>query len=109
MSPLPIEADRDNWDQESLYGYPHVDDPRDFFPDRECCSPEELASHAAAVAAWESGQPIPIEPQEYGPWVGPNGQVVLGDRPSPEWRGVCHANQSWGIGVSVWYVPRNNQ
>ena len=32
---------------EIIYGFPHSNcDPHDFFPDIECCSPEE-------IAAWE--------------------------------------------------------
>ena len=30
------------------YGFPCVDDPNNFIPDAECCSPAELAAHRAA-------------------------------------------------------------
>ena len=34
--------------QYPIYGFPCVSDPRDFLPDAECCSPEELACHRRA-------------------------------------------------------------
>lgn len=34
--------------QNGVYGYPCVSDPRDFSPDVECCSPEEIAAHKLA-------------------------------------------------------------
>jgi len=41
---------------ESGYGYFPGGDPRDFFPDAECCSAEELAAHRAACDAWNRGE-----------------------------------------------------
>jgi len=38
----------------SYGGYPGGD-PRDFTPDGECCTPEEIAAHKAACEAWERG------------------------------------------------------
>jgi hypothetical protein len=38
------------------YGYFHGGDPRDFCPDPEVCTPEELAAHKAACEAWERGE-----------------------------------------------------
>ena len=32
------------------YGFPNVDDPNDFIPDAECCSPSELEAHRIACA-----------------------------------------------------------
>lgn len=38
------------------YGYFHGGDPRDFHPDPECCTPEEIAAHKAACEAWDRGE-----------------------------------------------------
>ena len=38
------------------YGYFGGGDPRDFCPDGEVCTPEELAAHKAACAAWDRGE-----------------------------------------------------
>ncbi len=34
----------EHYAEETSYGVPVVDDPRDFTPDPECCSPEEIAA-----------------------------------------------------------------
>lgn len=34
------------------YGYPCVENPHDFFPDVECCSPEELEAHRRACETY---------------------------------------------------------
>lgn len=36
--------------KQPLYGFPCVGDPRDFLPDAECCSPEEIETHRLACA-----------------------------------------------------------
>lgn len=41
---------------EPTYGYYPGGDPRDFSPDPECCTPEELAAHKEACEAWERGE-----------------------------------------------------
>jgi hypothetical protein len=43
----------DEYQREAVYGYFHGGDPRNFSPDAECCSPEELARHKAACAEAE--------------------------------------------------------
>lgn len=43
------------------YGYFLGGDPRDFAPDPECNTPEELEAHKVACAAWERGERPPIE------------------------------------------------
>ena len=35
-----------------VYGYPCVEDPLDFHPDAECCSPEEIAAHKLACETY---------------------------------------------------------
>jgi hypothetical protein len=44
------------------YGYPISPDPRDFHPDEECCTPEEIANWKAACEAWERGDCKPVPP-----------------------------------------------
>lgn len=41
---------------EPSYGYYLGGDPRDFSPDEECCSPEEISAHAEACRAWDRGE-----------------------------------------------------
>lgn len=41
---------------ETGYGYFPGGDPRLFHPDHECCSPEEIAAHREACAAWDRGE-----------------------------------------------------
>jgi len=41
---------------EAHYGYPVVENPHDFDPDLECCTPEEIANHKAACEAWDRGE-----------------------------------------------------
>lgn len=86
-------------EDEMLYGFFHLDDPRDFFPDEECCSPQELQAHQAACALAEMGK-WRGEPEEHGPWVNDRGAVVIGQKPEGEgWTGQCHAMRSFGIGT----------
>jgi hypothetical protein len=40
------------------YGLFMPEDPRDFFPDSECCSADELEKHARDCAAAERGEPF---------------------------------------------------
>lgn len=47
------------------YGYFLGGDPRNFTPDVECCTPEELAAHKAACEAWDRGaRPDPGGPHQ---------------------------------------------
>lgn len=63
---------------EWVYGYFHLDDPRDWYPDLEDCTPAEIANWVAACQMTEHGEGVPA----YEPPVG----------------GVCRANQSYGVG-----------
>lgn len=40
----------------TTYGYYPGGDPRDFSPDPECCTEQELAAHKEACEAWERGE-----------------------------------------------------
>lgn len=40
------------------YGYFPGGDPRNFTPDRECCSPGEIEAWERDCAAWEKGEQI---------------------------------------------------
>lgn len=45
---------------ESTYGYYPGGDPRNFFPDNESCTSDELEAHRLACRAWDRGeQPDP--------------------------------------------------
>jgi len=38
------------------YGFPCVENPHDFEPDEESCTPEEIAFHAEAKKRWDAGE-----------------------------------------------------
>ncbi len=63
---------------EVVYGFFHLDDPRDFFPDEECCTPAEITAHKTACEKAALGE-------VWGP--------VL------ERGGGCVASESFGIGT----------
>ncbi len=69
-----------------VYGYPHVSDPRDFSPDPECCSDEEMAAHKRACETF--GTPDYQQPK--------NGcvSIQMGDTTAIATR------TSWGIGFN---------
>jgi hypothetical protein len=74
--------------KQPIYGFPCVEDPRDFDPDTECCSPAEIEAHRLACSRY--GQP------DYQPNRGctteydESGQLV---------RHILRT--SWGIGVNL--------
>ena len=63
-------------------------DPRAFTPDRECCSPAEIAAWMAACAEWERG-----EGADRGP-----GCATMGD--ASAWTGT-----GLGVGTTTYVVP----
>lgn len=85
------------------YGYCVSDDPRQFKPDEECCTPEEIARWKAACAEWDTGRGTPPPAEEHGPWVdAESGQVIaIGARPDGNVVGLCHAPRAFGIGVTT--------
>lgn len=73
-------------------GYPVVEDPRDFSPDPECCTPEEIAAHKAACEAWERGERPTREPTHE---TIADGETLIRLTRAP-----------WGIGVSTLRDPQ---
>ncbi len=72
-----VPGEQDPYD-DTLYGFFHLDDPRDFFPDDECCTPAEIAAWKTACEKAARGEP-------WGPLV--------------ERGGGCTASESFGIGT----------
>lgn len=94
-----VPGEQDEHD-EVMYGFFHVDDPRDFMPDEEGCSPEEIAAHAEACEKAARGEPWGPHSEEHGPWSKPGEKTVIGERPEGDgWVGGCHAVRSFGIGT----------
>ncbi len=80
---------------EDGYGGFHGGDPRNFYPDCECCSEEEIENHRQACAAWDAAEAAgsKLEPEkcESG-W-----QLLAGS--------VVHVFQSrFGIGCYRWPI-----
>jgi hypothetical protein len=69
-----------------VYGFVIVDDPRDFEPNEEECSPGELAAHAEALAKANAG-------------------VSWADPVRPHWVGnaIHLCVSSWGMGTN--WIP----
>jgi hypothetical protein len=98
------ELERDEADACACsYGYFLGGDPRQFAPDEECCTPEEIARWQALCAEWDAGRQTEPAPEEHGPWVDPSTRqvIALGARPDQPVIGLCHAPRSFGIGVTT--------
>jgi hypothetical protein len=74
--------------KQSVYGFPCVENPNDFSPDSECCSPAEIETHRVACANW--GKPT-FEPNK--------GSFSQHDAEGKLVMHVCRT--SWGIGVNL--------
>lgn len=74
--------------KQPIYGFPCVDDPNDFLPDYESCSPAEIAAHKLACATF--GTP------EYQP---NKGCVTEVDASGQLVRHILRT--SWGIGTNL--------
>lgn len=48
--------------EEPGYGYYTPADPHDFFPDPECCTPDEIERHRLACEAFDRGESLTQEP-----------------------------------------------
>ena len=42
--------------KEAVYGFPCVENPHDFSPDEESCTPEEIAFWEDAKKRWDAGE-----------------------------------------------------
>jgi hypothetical protein len=42
--------------KEGMYGFPCVENPHDFTPDEECCTPEEISFWEASKKRWDAGE-----------------------------------------------------
>lgn len=72
--------------REPLYGFPCVENPHDFEPDRDSCTAKEIAAWEDAKRRWDAGE-----------------RDVRGNRSRIELtdNGYMHiCATSWGIGVS---------
>lgn len=91
---MAVERDVAENAEDTSYGYPCVEDPRDYTPDEESCTEAEIANWKAACAAWErgEGQPVPD----------PHTDLVDGDG-----RKVGHVTMApMGVGTNVHRDPR---
>ena len=70
--------------KDTLYGLFPGGDPRNFEPDMECCTPEEIANHRLACEAWDRGEGI-----DRGPSC-----ATMGD-------GSAYNNTGFGIGTYI--------
>lgn len=52
-------------DYEDEYGYYMGGDPRDFTPDPDCCTAEEIKAHAVACAAANANEPFEATPHRH--------------------------------------------
>lgn len=74
--------------KQPIYGFPCVEDPRDFSPDMECSSPEEIEAHRLACANY--GKPSYVPNKGCYSQHSDDGQLVM------------HVTRtSWGIGVNL--------
>ena len=69
------------------YGYPLSDDPHEFSPDLDACSPQEIKNWEEATARWDKGE---------RPVKGPTHEPIVVDG-----KAVGHVTRApWGVGVS---------
>lgn len=81
-----------------VYGFPCVENPHDFEPDFECCTPEEIAFWEDAKRRWDAGE-----------------RDVRGNRPESTYDEQGNLTMhvlrtSWGIGINTvevgdWHDP----
>lgn len=79
---------------ESIYGYFHGGDPRDFHPDYESCTKTEIERHKKACELWNESEAKGVTPE---PEACPSGWI-FDDNGKP----VAHVlRSSYGIGTYV--------
>jgi hypothetical protein len=92
--------------QESMYGHFHGGDPRNFHPDYECCSEEEIANHRKACNLWNASEAKGETPE---PEKCPSGWIYDDDG-----KPLVHILRApYGIGVYTiemeqFFEPRND-
>jgi hypothetical protein len=75
--------------KEACYGFPCVENPHDFTPDEESCTPEEIAFWEDAKVRWDAGE-LDVRGKRCGWLTDPEGKIK------------GHVTQtSWGIGVNM--------
>jgi hypothetical protein len=75
--------------KEAVYGFPCVENPHDFEPDRECCTDAEIAYWEQAKVRWDAGE-RDVRGQRCGSMFSADGTLA------------AHIiATSWGIGVNV--------
>ena len=76
------------WASDCVYGFPCVENPHDFSPDRESCTPAEIAFWEDAKQRWDAGE---------GDVRGARCETVqMGEA-------TAHVTRtSWGIGANSW-------
>ena len=70
----------------SGYGYYKPDNPHNFWPDIDCCTPEEIANHSAACEAYDKGERISNKPWGIGTYTDEIPNVV---KALSRYREVC--------------------
>jgi hypothetical protein len=74
--------------KEPVYGLPCVENPHDFEPDQECCTPAEIAFWEDAKKRWDAGE-CDVRGARCGSVYDENGQLKM------------HVTRtSWGIGIN---------
>ena len=75
--------------KEASYGFPCVENPHDFSPDVESCTPEEIAFWEDAKRRWDAGE-RDVRGNRCETIAGDKGEMVM------------HVTRtSWGIGVNM--------
>jgi hypothetical protein len=83
------------------YGHFHGGDPRSFFPDAECCTPDEMAAHQAACEAAERGEPSTAVPHRHA--------IEVVERDGEQVVGVASYPGSFGFGTTTVDHPEIQQ
>jgi hypothetical protein len=92
-----------NHSEFSSYGYFEGGDPRNFTPDLECCSVDELERHKADCAQWDAGHQVDRGPNHIPLDATPPSEPVAMCKTSDGkgWITVAH----YGMGVNVHQDP----
>ena len=75
--------------KEAVYGFPCVENPHDFTPDSESCTPEEIAFWEDAKTRWDAGE-RDVRGKRCSSVMDESGNLVMHKTAT-----------SWGIGVNM--------